>query len=583
MTAIEVVTARLEERTGYRPHGGTDWRCPAHEDGRPSLSVTNGDGRVLLHCQAGCALDDVLAALNLSKGDLFDRESERPERDQIVARYPYVDEGGKLLFEVVRFSPKGFRQRRPDGDRWVWKLGDVRRVLYRLPAVVAAVRDGKTIFVAEGEKDAEALERAGEVATTNPGGAGKWRPEYTETLQGAAEVIVVADADEAGRKHATEVARALNGVVNKVLVVEPPAAKDVAEHLAAGGTVDELVLIEPDERPAVSERASPDADAPPPTPANRFRSALVRGDAIRDMPCPAPLVAGLFDLDTLALLYGPSGGGKTFVALDVALSVATSTWWHGRAVAAGPVLYVVAEGLGGMGVRVDAWQQRRQVWTCGEVAWLPMAVNLLDGPQVGGLATIIDEFKPLLVVVDTFARCVAGGDENSAMDVGVAIEHAEHLRRVCGSCVLLVHHSGKDPTAGARGSSALRAAVSTEVECRQADGAVTLTTTKQRDHESGAVIQFATVPVGESLALEPYRGQQPELTQGALELLAELAAIADEGGVSSSVWLASSGVAARSFYRRQKALVDFGYCHKEGPHKQARYTVSDLGREALAR
>lgn len=317
-------------------------------------------------------------------------------------------------------------------------------------------------------------------------------------------------------------------------------------------------------------------------PVDRLRAALVHGDAILSLPPPSPLVAGMLDLDTLALLYGPSGSTKTFLALDLALSVATGTWWMGQKVDAGAVLYVVAEGLGGLGARVEAWQARRQVWTCGQTAWLPRAVSLMDLEAANALAQLVGELGPKLVVLDTLARCMGGGDENTARDVGIAVESAEHIRRASGACVLMVHHSGKDEAAGARGSSALRAAVATEIECRHADGITTVKQTKQRDHEAGEPMRLALAPVGESCAFMKYRGEDESLPAGAVKLLAELAAIALEDGVSASVWRVSSGVAERSFYRWQKGLVDQGYCHKAGTAGRPLYTVTDLGRELLS-
>jgi hypothetical protein len=320
---------------------------------------------------------------------------------------------------------------------------------------------------------------------------------------------------------------------------------------------------------------------PEPTYADRLRARVVYGDAIKDLPPPAPLVAGVLDLDTLALLYGPSGSTKTFVALDLALSVATGTWWHGHAVKAGPVLYVVAEGLGGIGARVDAWETRRQVWTAGETAWLPVAVNLLNDEAVEALVQIVADLRPQLVVLDTLARCLVGGDENTARDVGMAVEAAERVRRASSGCVLLVHHSGKDQAAGARGSSALRGAVATEVECSHVEGITTLKQLKQRDHETAEPMRLTLVPVGDSCALDRYRGDDDTLPGGALTLLADLAAIDTGDGVSTKVWMASSGVAERSFFRWQKGLLDRGYCHKEGNRSQARYTLTDLGKQVL--
>lgn len=260
--AYDLVTRRLAEVTGYQPpNARATWRCPAHDDRNPSLTVSNGDGRVLMCCQARqCTIEDITAALDLKLGDLFDEPLERPTanaRPTIEATYPYVDEAGDLLFEVVRMRPKLFRQRTPDGKGgWVWRIGAARRVLYRLPQVLEAVQAGGTIWVVEGEKDVEALERAGQVATCNAGGAGKWRPEYTEALTGAAEVIIVRDKDPAGLKHAADVEASLTGKVRRIHVVEAATGKDAADHLGAGHTVDDFEVAEEASAPASGETSA---------------------------------------------------------------------------------------------------------------------------------------------------------------------------------------------------------------------------------------------------------------------------------------------------------------------------------------
>jgi hypothetical protein len=143
---------------------------------------------------------------------------------KIVKTYDYRSAEGKVEFQVVRFDPKDFRQRRPDGKGgYIWNLEGVRRVPYRLPELLAA-EPLETVFVAEGEKDANRLADMGLVAITNPEGAGKWREEYTATLR-ERHVTILQDNDKDGREHAEKVAGALFGEAASVKVVVLPACR----------------------------------------------------------------------------------------------------------------------------------------------------------------------------------------------------------------------------------------------------------------------------------------------------------------------------------------------------------------------
>lgn len=222
---------------GVRPRGkGFIARCPAHEDRKASLTIGTGDdGKTLLHCHAGCTVEAIASAAGLQLGDLFPEKTQT--RPRIVATYDYRDERGELLFQVLRREDKSFPQRRPDGaGGWIWKLGDTRRVLYRLPELLAADPEA-TVFIAEGEKDVENLVARGFVATTNPGGAEKWRAELGAALAGR-DVVILPDNDDVGRRHANNVAARLVGVARSVKVVELPRLPpkgDVSDWLERGG------------------------------------------------------------------------------------------------------------------------------------------------------------------------------------------------------------------------------------------------------------------------------------------------------------------------------------------------------------
>jgi hypothetical protein len=179
-------------------------------------------------------------------------------RKRIVATYDYRAEAdGPLLYQTVRYDPKDFRQRRPDGNgRWLWNLDGMQRVLYRRPELLATNK-GRVVFVCEGEKDCDALWALDVPATTNPMGAGKWLAEYAEDLRGRI-VVIPPDNDAAGRKHAEQVARSLVGVAASVRILHLPGLPDkgdVSDWLAVPGN-DKLKLLElADTAPVVSDRS----------------------------------------------------------------------------------------------------------------------------------------------------------------------------------------------------------------------------------------------------------------------------------------------------------------------------------------
>jgi 5S rRNA maturation endonuclease (ribonuclease M5) len=238
---------KLNGLRSQKTASGFQAQCPAHDDQRESLSIGEGtDARVLLKCHAGCEVKAIVAALDLSLADLF--ENSVQTRGEVDSIYRYEDREGHDLFRVVRYRPKDFRVGRASasGD-FEWGLGGVTPVLYHLPDILEAGKADERIFIVEGEKDVDSLFAVGLKATTNFGGAGKWRPSYSESLRNA-RVAIIPDNDETGRTHAQTVAAALTGVASEVKVVELaglPVKSDVSDWLAADHTVDELnALVE---------------------------------------------------------------------------------------------------------------------------------------------------------------------------------------------------------------------------------------------------------------------------------------------------------------------------------------------------
>lgn len=230
------VTEFLRLLDGVRETGQRSWiaRCPGHDDHEPSLSIKRERDRILVYCHAGCTTEKVVGALGVTMSDLFD-SNKHSTASAILALYDYRDEHGDLLFQVVRTEPRGFYQRRPDGcGGWVNDLKGVRRVLYRLPELEAHLDE--IVFFVEGEKDADRLAALGLLSTTNSGGAGQWRKEYSEVLRGRI-VVIIADNDESGRNHAEQVLTNLREVGCSAFVVslpDVPEKGDVSDYLDAG-------------------------------------------------------------------------------------------------------------------------------------------------------------------------------------------------------------------------------------------------------------------------------------------------------------------------------------------------------------
>jgi hypothetical protein len=353
-----VTTQDFLDRLERVKKSGDGWsaRCPAHDDRKPSLSITAGEGDVpVFHCHAGCEQDDVVASLGLTWPEVLGDQAESGNGAVITNTYPYVDEEGKLLFEAVRYVPKDFRQRRPDGSGgWIWNLRGVRRVLYRLPAVMAAVEAGQPIFVVEGEKDVHALEQLGLTATTNPMGAGKWRPEYGEALRGARHVYVVPDDDSGGRAHAAVVASSLVGVVEDVRIVElwprGESHSDVAEWLAVDGQEPEQARTLLGEIVARSPAFTGDRADPDPVETLADLTIVPFDRFVEDEEEGASALVGddenaLITEDGDITFYGDGGAGKTSLAVDLGCHLAAGDPWIGLPITRpARVLFVENEG-----------------------------------------------------------------------------------------------------------------------------------------------------------------------------------------------------------------------------------------------
>lgn len=228
-------------------------------------------------------------------------------------------------------------------------------------------------------------------------------------------------------------------------------------------------------------------------PTNLFISV---GDLLTQPDKDNWLIKNYLELDSTTLLYGASGSGKSFVAVDMACSIATGTSWQGHDTEEGAVFYIAGEGHSGFKKRFRAWQQQNNVTLQGKPLFLSQTTIGL--PDEAGLNKLIHEIdllvaetghKPKLIILDTLARCLIG-DENFAKDISGFIQALDTLRLKYGCCVLTVHHTGHTEANRARGSSALKAAMDTELSLKDIKGTIELSITKQKNHEAPASLHF---------------------------------------------------------------------------------------------
>ncbi len=242
MDAYSAVLSRFDrtQTTGW----GMKARCPAHDDRTASLSIRlSPEGHLWLKCHAGCEFADIVRSIGVQPTECFAKDSNMtsPVQPREVAAYDYRDEQGTLLYQTVRYEPKDFRQRRPKpGGGWLYGLEGVRRVLYRLPAIVS--EPYRLVVVTEGEKNADRLTQEGFLATCSPMGAGKWQKEYSESLSGR-PVVVIPDNDGPGYGHARAVHRSVSMSASKAVLLQPTVLgekQDIFNWFEAGHTADEF-------------------------------------------------------------------------------------------------------------------------------------------------------------------------------------------------------------------------------------------------------------------------------------------------------------------------------------------------------
>jgi RecA-family ATPase len=480
---------------------------------------------------------------------------------RVVCRYRYTDESGALLYQVERLEPKGFRQRRPDGKGgWVYKLGDVRRVPYRLPELLQ-YPDG-TIFVCEGEKDADNVAALERCATTVAGG--KWTEDCVKALAGR-DVIILEDADDAGRKKAIAAANALYGTAATIRIVKLPGLtgephnKDVtdwldADYRRAEKLVDvcfEVPLWEPNgdrtnetegktEDSTEAVEAKTEAKTAKPEEVQGAPKPLVFIDFTTWQNQPVPerswVVCDRIPLNNVTLFSGEGAVGKTILALHLAVATVLGRDWLKALPEPGPVLAVCCEDdPDELHRRLDAILRHYHasftdlaklhlISLAGHDALLatPRRDGLLQATQLfKQLAQAAHDLKPKLILIDNSAD-VFGGNENDRAQVRQFINMSRSLAMAANAGLLLTSHpslTGIATGTGLSGSTAWNASVRSRLYLKRA------TTDKNDEPDPNLrvleVMKNNYGPVGETIPLRWKDGLfLPIPAPGSLEKLA---------------------------------------------------------------
>ena len=405
------------------------------------LDASATDG-FLVHSFAGddpiCCKDYVREKLGLPAWSGSAKRSAEGKR--IVCTYDYTDEAGELVLQVCRLAPKGFRQRRPDGNGgWNWSLGDTSCVLYRLPEVMKAVAAELTIFIAEGEKAVDALVKLAVSATCSPGGAEKWRDDYSQHLANA-NVVILPDNDERGERHCEAVAKSLAGVDARVRVLRLPGLPhkgDAFDWVQAGGTAEQLrQLVETDAVDPITSQP-------------RLRPLCIHRLFEIEIPEREMILEPIIPQKGLAMLYASRGIGKTHLACAISYAVATGTrFLKWEATKPRKVLHCDGE------MPAVALRERfLQLMGSATVKPEPNTLNILTADLIdlgiGNVAApnVQAELDPLLdgvelLVLDNLSSLTSVIRDNDAESWSPIQEWLLRLRRR-GVSVLIVHHAGK--------------------------------------------------------------------------------------------------------------------------------------------
>lgn len=449
--------------------------------GSLSFKTSSGQWYDFENQQGGGVVDLIktYGSANESIKDQIEKFTGQKEKTNNIKKptetYDYRDENNNLKYQVIRYEPKTFRQRSADGS---YSLKDITPLPYNLPSLLS--RKDEPIYIVEGEKSCNALISCGYLATTNSGGAGNFQPELVPYFKDRA-VILVEDNDEAGRNHVRKVGRLLTGVAKSILHISFQGKGDkydVSDFLNENhhSKLRDNSKFWKDEKPFEEVQQVPSED--------KDKYKILSLQDLKKLPRPTFLIDNYLPSQSLSVLYGESGAGKTFVCLDMALSICTNKEWCGQSVKEGSVLFIAGEGVYGLSKRVEAWEKEygnaRNFYLIGE------SIPLLDEESLDRLLYSIGSLEKQfsLVIIDTISRALSGSDENSASEMSGFVDACSHIQKLTSATVMGIHHTGKDQSRGLRGSSVLKGAVDCSILVRRnGDDQIHLSIDKMKDSE----------------------------------------------------------------------------------------------------
>lgn len=327
------------------------------------------------------------------------------------------------------------------------------------------------------------------------------------------------------------------------------------------------------------------SNTPRPTPKRTILGESTSLCAFLDRPPMEWLIEEVLPCRSFSALHGEPGSGKSLVAISIGLTVASGGDWCGMKTRRGVVVYLFGEGQHGAPKRISAWLQHfgRQPRSLEDrFIPVPRVADLLDNKAVILLVRDLKRLSPSLVIIDTLARSMVGGDENSSRDMGLVIAASERIMSEVRAAVMLLHHPAKATKGGMRGHGSLHGATDTELHAVKKNDRVTVKIVKQKDGEDGAGFRSRLTPVSrtDSVVLVPDGTESS--SAGAVDSAGEemlLDALPDSGGMGATEWWTTAGVKKSTAYPKMKSLVEKRFV----VHVGRQYQVTAAGKVQRSR